>query len=70
MGVSTYENMQTNGHSLGGAVGPYYIQWHSATGDRILTSLKIMEVMLEQAKLSGCKGPVFITEAGQCKSKE
>lgn len=49
-----YENMQTNGHSLGGEQSGHIIfSKHSATGDGILTSLKIMEVMLEsKAKLS------------------
>ena len=43
-----YENMQTNGHSLGGEQSGHIIfSTHSATGDGIMTSLKIMEVMLE-----------------------
>ena len=43
-----YENMQDNGHSLGGEQSGHIIfSKHAATGDGILTSLKIMEVMLE-----------------------
>lgn len=43
-----YENMQENGHSLGGEQSGHIIfSKHAATGDGILTSLKIMEVMLE-----------------------
>lgn len=49
-----YENMVTNGHSIGGeASGHIIFSKHATTGDGILTSLKIMEVMLEKkAKLS------------------
>lgn len=53
-----YENMQANGHSLGGEQSGHIIfSKHAATGDGILTSLKIMEVMLEsKAALSDlCK---------------
>ncbi len=43
-----YENMQQNGHSLGGEQSGHIIfSKLAATGDGILTSLKIMEVMLE-----------------------
>ena len=43
-----YENMLENGHSLGGEQSGHIIfSKHGATGDGILTSLKIMEVMLE-----------------------
>ena len=43
-----YENMQANGHYLGGEQSGHIIfSKHAATGDGILTSLKIMEVMLE-----------------------
>ena len=43
-----YENMQANGHSLGGEQSGHIIfSKHAATGDGILTSLKIMEAMLE-----------------------
>ncbi|TAH65675.1 MAG: phosphoglucosamine mutase [Anaerolineaceae bacterium] len=43
-----YENMQENGHSLGGEQSGHIIfSKHATTGDGILTSLKIMEVMLE-----------------------
>lgn len=49
-----YECMQANGHSLGGEQSGHIIfSKLAATGDGILTSLKIMEVMLEsKAKLS------------------
>jgi phosphoglucosamine mutase len=43
-----YECMQENGYSLGGEQSGHIIfSKHAATGDGILTSLKIMEVMLE-----------------------
>jgi phosphoglucosamine mutase len=49
-----YENMLANGHSIGGEQSGHIIfAKHATTGDGILTSLKIMEVMLEsKAKLS------------------
>lgn len=49
-----YENMLENGYSLGGEQSGHIIfAKHATTGDGILTSLKIMEVMLEsKAKLS------------------
>jgi len=53
-----YENMLANGHSIGGEQSGHIIfSKHATTGDGILTSLKIMEVMLEsKAKLSDlCK---------------
>ena len=44
-----FENMQKNGHSLGGENSGHIIfSKHAMTGDGILTSLKIMEVMLEK----------------------
>ena len=44
-----YENMSQNGHSLGGEQSGHIIfSKHATTGDGILTSLKIMEVMLEK----------------------
>ena len=43
------ENMMTNGHSLGGEQSGHIIFGkHATTGDGILTSLMIMEVMLEK----------------------
>jgi phosphoglucosamine mutase len=43
-----YENMMANGHSFGGEQSGHIIfSKHATTGDGILTSLKIMEVMLE-----------------------
>jgi len=49
-----YENMMANGHSIGGEQSGHIIfSKHATTGDGILTSLKLMEVMLEsKAKLS------------------
>lgn len=43
-----YENMMANGHSIGGEQSGHIIfSKHATTGDGILTSLKIMEVILE-----------------------
>lgn len=43
-----FENMLTNGHSIGGEQSGHIIfSKHATTGDGILTSLKLMEVMLE-----------------------
>jgi phosphoglucosamine mutase len=49
-----YENMMKNGHSIGGENSGHIIfSKHATTGDGILTSLKLMEVMLEsKEKLS------------------
>lgn len=44
-----YENMTTNGYQLGGEQSGHIIfSKHATTGDGILTSLKIMEVILEK----------------------
>ncbi|MBQ5952217.1 MAG: phosphoglucosamine mutase [Lachnospiraceae bacterium] len=44
-----YENMTQNGHRLGGEQSGHIIfSKYASTGDGILTSLKIMEVMLEK----------------------
>ncbi len=44
-----FENMQKNNHSLGGENSGHIIfSKHAMTGDGVLTSLKIMEVMLEK----------------------
>lgn len=44
-----FENMMANNHSLGGENSGHIIfSKHAMTGDGILTSLKIMEVMLEK----------------------
>lgn len=43
-----FENMMANGHSMGGEQSGHIIfRKHATTGDGILTSLKLMEVMLE-----------------------
>lgn len=57
-----YENMVKNGHSIGGEQSGHIIFSKLATtGDGILTSLKIMEVMLEKKmKLSELIKPVKI----------
>ena len=44
-----YENMVTNGHCLGGEQSGHIIfSKHATTGDGILTSLKVMEAVLEK----------------------
>jgi phosphoglucosamine mutase len=49
-----YENMATNGHSLGGEQSGHIIfSKHATTGDGILTSLKLMEVILEKKTTLG-----------------
>lgn len=49
-----YENMVKNGHSLGGEQSGHIIfSKHATTGDGILTSLKLMEVMLEKKTTLG-----------------
>ncbi len=57
-----YENMSNNGHRLGGEQSGHIIfSKYATTGDGILTSLKIMEVMLEKKqKLSTLASPVTI----------
>ncbi|MEY8354024.1 phosphoglucosamine mutase [Lachnospiraceae bacterium 54-53] len=49
-----YENMVTYGHCLGGEQSGHIIfSKHATTGDGILTSLKVMEVMLEKKESLG-----------------
>lgn len=49
-----YENMVQNGHSLGGEQSGHIIfSKHATTGDGILTSLKLMEVLLEKKTTLG-----------------
>jgi len=57
-----YENMMANGHSIGGEQSGHIIfSKHSTTGDGVLTSLKLMEVMLEsKATLSELHKEVII----------
>jgi phosphoglucosamine mutase len=57
-----YESMLENGYSIGGEQSGHIIfSKHATTGDGILTSLKIMEVMLEKkAKLSDLAKDVYI----------
>ncbi|MDF2586531.1 MAG: glmM [Anaerocolumna sp.] len=57
-----YENMMANGHSIGGEQSGHIIfSKHATTGDGILTSLKIMEVILEKKmKLSELTKEIFI----------
>ncbi len=57
-----YENMMNNGHSIGGEQSGHIIFSKLATtGDGVLTSLKLMEVMLEsKAKLSDLHKDVYL----------
>jgi phosphoglucosamine mutase len=57
-----YENMMANGHSLGGEQSGHIIfSKHATTGDGILTSLKVMEVMIEKKmKLSELLKELYI----------
>ena len=49
-----YENMAQNGHCLGGEQSGHIIfSKHATTGDGILTSLKVMEVILEKKQSLG-----------------
>ena len=49
-----YENMVNNGHRLGGEQSGHIIfSKYASTGDGILTSLKLMEVMLEKKESLG-----------------
>lgn len=49
-----YENMSQNGNCLGGEQSGHIIfSKHATTGDGILTSLKVMEVMLEKKESLG-----------------
>ena len=44
-----YENMQQNGHKIGGEQSGHIIfSQYATTGDGILTSIKMMEVMIEK----------------------
>ena len=56
------ENMRANGYALGGEESGHIIfSKHAVTGDGILTSLKVMEAMLEQkASLGKLTEPVTI----------
>lgn len=56
------ENMFANGHSVGGEQSGHIIfSKHAVTGDGVLTSLKLMEVMLEKKqKLSKLCEPIVI----------
>ena len=57
-----YENMVRNGHRIGGEQSGHIIfAKYATTGDGILTSLKIMEVMMAREKpLSALAAPVTI----------
>lgn len=56
------ENMMANGHSVGGEQSGHIIfSKHAVTGDGVLTSLKLMEVMLEKKQpLSKLAEPIVI----------
>ncbi|MBR2645253.1 MAG: phosphoglucosamine mutase [Clostridia bacterium] len=55
-----YENMVENGHKIGGEQSGHVIfTEHATTGDGILTSIKLMEVMLDREKpMSELAAPV------------
>ena len=57
-----YENMMANGHSLGGEQSGHIIfSQYARTGDGILTSIQLMEVMLEKKmSLSELTKPIHI----------
>lgn len=57
-----YENMVANGHRIGGEQSGHIIFGkYATTGDGILTSIKLMEVMLEsKRKMSDLASPVTI----------
>lgn len=57
-----YENMQENGHRIGGEQSGHIIfSKYSATGDGILTALKIMQVMMDkEMPISELAAPVAI----------
>ena len=57
-----YENMQQNGHRIGGEQSGHIIfSKYASTGDGILTAIKVMEVMLEEKQsLSKLAEPVTI----------
>lgn len=57
-----YENMQANGHRIGGEQSGHIIfSKYASTGDGIITALKMMEVMLaKEKKLSELAEPVKI----------
>lgn len=57
-----YENMMANGHSLGGEQSGHIIfNQYARTGDGILTSIQVMEVMLEKKMtLSELTKPIHI----------
>ena len=49
-----YENMQQNGHRIGGEQSGHIIfSKYASTGDGILTAIKVMEVMLEEKQSLG-----------------
>ncbi len=55
-----YENMQTNGHTIGGEQSGHIIfSKYATTGDGILTAIKMMEVMLEKKKPLGALASGF-----------
>ncbi len=57
-----YENMQQNGHIVGGEQsGHIILSKYATTGDGILTSIKLMEIMVsKKTKLSKLAAPVTI----------
>ena len=58
-----YENMVQNGHRIGGEQSGHIIfSKYATTGDGILTSMKMMEVIL--AKMLGDTGRILVRESG------
>jgi len=57
-----YENMQANGHQLGGEQsGHIILSKYATTGDGILTAIKVMEAVIEsKSTLSKLKAPVMM----------
>ncbi len=60
---NVYENMQKNGHRLGGEqCGHIIFSKYASIGDGILTSLKLMEVMLEKKQSLSELSAAFVQE--------
>ena len=57
-----YENMQANGHQLGGEQsGHIILSKYATTGDGILTAIKVMEAVIDsKVSLSKLKSPVIM----------
>ena len=61
------ENMMANGHSLGGEQSGHIIfSKHATTGDGILTSLMLMEVIIEKKQLLNTLASEVSSAPGKC----